>query len=426
MLLSARFTEACRRRHGDVVTFSRLLGPPFVMVFDPDLVKQTFHAPPEQLLGGAANTSLRPVVGEHSLLLADGAEHMDQRRLLLPSFTGERLLSYEALMRDAADRTIDSWPVGEPFPLLPSLSSLTLDVITRAVFGVDEPSRQEKLKQHVGVMIDPALTSMGALVRALFGGRLGNAVGGQRFERRRRTVDELIYETIAPRRAAPDLKERDDVLSRLLLIHDERSEAILDAQLRDELLTLLVAGYKSTQLALAWAFELLLRNPDVLERLRRELAAGDESYLNALVRETLRLRPVAVGVSRMVGEEPYELDGYLIPPGTEINISILDLHRRADRFPEPDAFRPERFLGRGTDISSWVPFGAGARRCLGASFASVEIGVVIRRVLERTQLVPVGREPEKPVRKGMTFRNAVTFLPKRGVRVMQARPPESK
>jgi cytochrome P450 len=297
------------------------------------------------------------------------------------------------------------------------MQSLTLDVILRAVFGVEEGPRLEELKRRIRAMIDPASTRFGVLLLALSGGRMGSAAG-ERFEDRRRAVDELIYEEIARRRDARDLEQREDVFSMLLLARDEDGEPMTDGELRDELVTLLVAGHETTATGLAWAFELLLRNPQALERLRGSLADRDDDYLGAVIKESLRLRPVISGVGRVVRGEPFELGGYTIPPGIEINPSIGGIHRRADRYPEPRAFRPERFLGDGApDTYTWLPFGGGTRRCLGASFATFEMGVVIRRVLERTQLAPADRRPDKGVRKG------ITFVPKRGVRVLLREPP---
>jgi cytochrome P450 len=407
------FIEACRRRYGDIVTLGTLFDSRFVMVFDPESVKQVFRGSPEQLRAGEANAPLGPVLGERSVLLLDGAEHIRQRRLMLPSFHGERMRAYEIVMREAADSTIDAWPVGETFTLLPRMQLLTLDVIMRAVFGVEEGPRQDELKRRVRAMIDPVGTRLGILMMILSSGRAGTSRIRQ-FEERRRQVDELIYEEIARRRAESDLESREDVLSMLLLARDEDGEAMTDKELRDELVTLVVAGHETTATGLAWAFELLLRNPSVLERLRASLAAGESEYLEAVVKETLRLRTVVPGVGRVVRGEPFELGGYTIPPGTEINPSITGLHRRADSFPEPREFRPERFIGLDVpDTYTWIPFGGSTRRCLGASFATFEMQVVIRRVLERTQLSPVGRRPEKRLRKG------VTIVPKQGVRVVQ-------
>jgi cytochrome P450 len=292
-------------------------------------------------------------------------------------------------------------------------------VILRAVFGVREGPRLEELKRRIRAMIDPTASRLGVLVLALSGGRAGSGAG-RRFEERRGAVDELIYEEIGKRREAPDLEQREDVLSMLLLARDEEGEAMTDRELRDELVTLLVAGHETTATGLAWAFELLMRNPPVLERLRASVEEGDggAGYLDAVVKESLRLRPVISGVGRVVREEPFELGGYSIPPGIEINPSIAAIHRRPDSYPEPRAFRPERFLGDDPpDTYTWLPFGGGTRRCLGASFASFEMAVVVRRVLERTRLAPADRRPEKGVRKG------ITFVPKRGVRVVMGDAP---
>ena len=406
-LLAPRpWIETCRRRYGDVVTFRSLFDPQFVMVFDPELVKLVFRGPPDRLRAGEANAVLGPVVGGRSVLLLDGAEHIRQRKLLLPPFHGERMRAYEAVMQEAADRAIDAWPENEELTLLASMQSLTLEVIARTVFGVDEGRRRDELIRRIRAMIDPVGSRLGLIFLILSRGR--RASREEDFVARRRAVDELIYEEIATRREEPDLEEREDVLSMLLLARDEDGRPMTDQELRDELVTLLVAGHETTATGLAWAFELLMRNSRVLERARE----GDDRYLDAVVKETLRIRPVIAGVGRVVrGEEPFEIGGYPIPPGTEINPSIAAIHRRADRYPEADAFKPERFLGDDApDTYTWIPFGGGTRRCLGASFAMFEMRTVIRRVLERTTLEPVGRRPEKGVRRG------ITFVPRRGVR----------
>lgn len=417
ILVPARFVDGCRRRYGDVVTFSSLFDSRFVMVFEPDLLKQVFRGSPQRLRAGEANSVLGPVVGERSVLLLDGADHIRERRLLLPPFHGERMRTYETVMRAAADRAIDRWPLGEAFRLMPSMQSLTLDVIMSAVFGVEEGPGQEELKRRIRALLDPVGSRAGVLLLALSGGRLG-AGAGERFAEKRRQLDEMIYEEIALRRTIADLGAREDILSMLLLARDEEGRPMTDRELRDELVTLLVAGHETTASGLAWAFELILRNPSVRERLEAEVPSGESSYLDAAIKETLRLRPVILGVGRVVREEPFEVGGYLIPPGVEINPSIAAVHRRADRYPDPGAFRPERFLGADApDTYTWVPFGGGTRRCLGASFATFEMRVVIARVLERTRLVPAERRPERGVRRG------ITFVPARGVRVRQAVPP---
>src|SRR4051812_29850384 len=371
------FFDACRRRYGDAVTFGTLFDPRFVMLFDPDLVKEVFQGSPEQLRAGEANAPLGPVVGPRSVLLLDGSEHIRHRRLLLPPFHGRRMTAYEDVMREAADRTIDQWPVGSEFALLPSMQELTLGVIMRAVFGLEPGPFDEELRRRIREMLEPAAASTLGLVFLLARtARGGDEEAIFRFQAQREAVDELVFEEIARRRAAPGLEERDDVFSALLLARDEDGEELTDAEVRDELVTLLVAGHETTSVGLAWTFDLLLHNRRVMDRLRASLEEGDGSYLDAVVKESLRVRPVIAGVGRVVRGEPFPLNGWTIPPGVEINPSITTIHRRSDRYPHPERFEPERFLGDDApDTYTWVPFGGGTRRCLGASFALMEMRV---------------------------------------------------
>jgi cytochrome P450 family 135 len=418
MFAGRRYLDWARRRYGDVVTMSTRFDSRFVMVFDPELLKQVFRAPPDQLRAGEANALLGALLGERSVLLLDGREHLRQRKLMLPPFHGQRLKTYEQTMQDAADRAIERWPVGEEFQLLPSMQSITLDVIMHAVWGIDEGPRAEELKRRVREAIEPLSRRLGVLMLVLSGGRFGRSGAVRRFEERRAALDAMIFDEIAARRAAPDLAEREDVFSMLLQARDEDGNPMTDQELRDELVTLLVAGHETTSTGLAWTFDLLLRNPLVLRRLRGTLEGGDETYLDAVVKESLRIRPVIPGVGRMVRGEPFELGGYTVPVGVEINPSIGVIHRRGDSYPAPAEFRPERFLGENPpDTYTWVPFGGGTRRCLGASFALLEMKVVVRRVLERCDLAAIGDRPEKVSRRG------ITLVPSEGVRVMQERPP---
>ena len=261
ILVPARYIDACRRRYGDIVTFGHLFDPRFVMIFEPDLVKQVFRGHPDGLRAGEANAVLGPVVGQHSLLLLDGAEHLRERKLMLPPFHGERMRTYAEVIREAADSSIASWPLGEPFALLPRMQSLTLEVIMRAVFGVHETAGAGELAQRIRALLDPVASRANVLVLALSGGRIG-AGAGQSFQERRRALDELIYREIARRRDAQDLDRREDVFSMLLRARGEDGQPMSDQELRDELVTLLVAGHETTATALAWAFELLLRNAD--------------------------------------------------------------------------------------------------------------------------------------------------------------------
>jgi cytochrome P450 family 135 len=411
-----RFLEACRRRYGDVVTMGTLFDSKFVMVFDPAAVKELFQGSNGQLHAGEANALLGPILGQRSVLLLDEGEHLRHRRLMLPSFHGKRMQVFADVMRDAADREIDSWPVSEPFALLPSMQSLTLRVIMRAVFGFEQGPAEDELRARLREMIEPVARPRGLLLMTLLG-RLGFDRGeAARFEARRRAVDEILYEEIARRRAEPDLEERTDVFSMLLLASDEDGQRLSDREVRDELVTLLLAGHETTATGLAWTFDLLLHSPDVHAR----AAKGDDEYLDAVVKESLRIRPVIPGVGRVVREEPFALNGYRIPVGVEINPSIRVIHRRADLYPDPGVFRPERFLGpNAPDTYTWIPFGGGTRRCLGASFALMEMRVVLRRVLERCALRPADGALAETVFRG------ITLAPKNGVRVVQDEAPST-
>jgi cytochrome P450 len=409
-----RFLEACRRRYGSAVTFSTLFDSRFVMLFDPGLVKELFRGSNEQLHAGEANALLGPILGERSVLLLDGAEHLRHRRLLLPPFHGQRMQSYADAMLTAADIEIESWPVGEPFALLPSMQSLTLRVILSAVFGYEPGAEEQELRRRLRAMVEP-LTAPRGLALMLLMGRLGRRQkASQQFDARRNEVDELLYAEIARRRAEPDLAQRDDVFSALLVAEDEDGERLTDREVRDELVTLLLAGHETTATGLAWTFDLLLHSPSELAR----ALEADDAYLDAVVKESLRVRPVIPGVGRVVRGEPFQLNGYTIPTGVEINPSIRMIHRRDDLYANAKSFRPDRFLGDDPpDTYTWVPFGGGTRRCLGASFALMEMRVVLKRVLERAALHAADPEPDQ-----VQFR-AITMSPRNGVRVVQDRAP---
>jgi cytochrome P450 len=399
------------RRYGPIVHLSTAFDSNFVMVFDPALVKEVFRGPPDRLRAGEANAVLGAALGLRSLLLLDGDEHLRQRRLMLPPFHGQRMRAYEDVMREAADRAIDSWPLDREFALLPTTQQLTLDVILRTVFGVEAGPRQDELKRRLRAMIDPVSNRFGILLMVLM--RSGNTRAMRRFEERRRRVDELIYDEIARRRDVPDLAEREDVLSMLLLARDEDGRPMTDLELRDQLVTLLVAGHETTATGLAWAFDLILRTPRVLAEVQRAVAEGDDAYVDAVAKEVLRIRPVVPSVGRVVRGGPFELGGYTLREGTEINPSISMIHARGANFAEPREFRPERFLEDDPpDTYTWIPFGGGTRRCIGASFALFEMRVVIRRVIERTVLEAASSKEERVERRG------VTMVPKTGTRVV--------
>jgi cytochrome P450 len=414
MVGGVRFLEACRRRYGDVVTLGTLFDERFVMVFDPELVKTLFQSSGDELHAGEANALLGPIVGQRSVLLLDGAEHLRHRRLLLPAFHGRTMLAHVDTMRACTDIEIDRWPVGEPFTLLGSMQALTLRVILRAVFGYAPGHAEDELSARLRAMVEPLSRTRGMLMlSAVMRGR-SERRAAREFEARKRAVDEIVYAEIARRRDDPDLAQRDDVFSALLLARDEAGAQLSDKEVRDELLTLLLAGHETTATGLAWTFDLLLHD----DRVRARATERQDRYLDAVVKEALRIRPVIPGIGRVVRERPFRLNGYEVPVGVEINPSIRAIHRRADLYPSPGAFQPERFLSENApDTYTWIPFGGGTRRCLGASFALTEMRVVVARVLERCALRAGDPEPAKS-----QFR-AITLAPKGGVRVVQDRRP---
>jgi cytochrome P450 family 135 len=416
MIGGMRFLDACRRRYGDAVTFGTLFDSRFVMLFDPGLVKELFQGSAERLHAGEANAMLGPIVGQRSVLLLDGAEHLRHRRLLLPPFHGQRMQGYAELIRESTDVEIDAWPVREPFPLIPSMQSLTLRVITRAVFGFEAGAEEQELRNRLRAMIDPVGRPRGLMVLFMLTRQRSDRPAIRRFEESRRAVDEILFAEIARRRRDPELATRDDVFSGLLLAEDEHGERLSDQEVRDELMTLLLAGHETTATGLSWTFDLLLHHPAVHKR----ALEGDYAYLDAVVKESLRLRPVIPGVGRVVRGEPLALNGWVIPPGVEINPSIRIIHQRDDLYPDAAVFRPERFLrADAPDTYTWIPFGGGTRRCLGASFALMEMRIVLCRVLERCALRSAHAELDE-----IQFRG-ITQAPRNGVIVTQDREPQA-
>jgi cytochrome P450 family 135 len=396
------YAERQRDRYGEAFT-ARIEDRPWVMLGDPDDVRTVFTAGPERVNAGEANAILRPTLGSHSLLLLDGEEHMRQRKLMLPAFHGERVERYREIMREATERAVASWAVGEAFALRPHTQAITLEVIMRAVFGLEEEAAVARLREPLRRMLDWAGNPAALLIVAVVGPDhpFVRRVLARRYLE---PVDRELYALIAARRAAPDLAERDDILSTLLLARDEKGEPMTDVELRDELLTLLLAGHETTATSLAWAVERLVRHPGGLARL-----AHDGDYADAVVKEILRLRPVVAIVLRRL-RKPLEVAGRELPAGATVAPCILLVHRREDIYPDPETFRPERFLGRAPGTYSWIPFGGGVRRCLGAAFAQVEMQVVLQTLARSVRLDAVG-DAEGVRRRG------VTLVPARGGQV---------
>ena len=379
-----------------------------VYLCDPGDVKRVFTGDPTVFHAGEANlVALGDALGEHSLLTLDEDRHMSQRKLLLPAFHGESVRRYVQVMTEATAAEVERWPVGGPFPLRPRMQAITLEVILRAVFGVRDDRRRQQLREHI-----PRLTEATSVLTWIpFMDRdLGGHSPMARLRRALAAVDELIFAEIAERRReGAGADERDDVLSLLLAARHEDGAPMTDRELRDELVTLLTAGHETTATGLSWAFERLLRTPRVHERLLASL--DDDEYLDAVVKETLRIRPVVADVIRTLSRDT-EIAGYLLPAGTMVVPAIAAMHARPDLWPEPGEFRPERFLDGQVESYAWIPFGGGVRRCIGASFAQVEMRTVLREVLSRVRLRAASRRSERPRAVH------VTAVPSRGARVV--------
>ncbi|HST70686.1 MAG TPA: cytochrome P450 [Solirubrobacterales bacterium] len=403
------FLAAHQRRYGDIFTVRFPYFGRIVYVARPDLVKEVFTGAPSVFHAGEANaTVLEPALGPNSVLTLDGEPHMRQRKLLLPPFHGERIQRYGELIVEMTRQEMESWPVGEPFALRPHTQRITLAVIMRAVFGVHDPERLDRFER----LIEDFAQRVGVITSFPFLRRdLGRLSPWNRFVRSRAALDEFIYEEIRLRRAEPGHEERDDVLSLLLGARDEDGNPMSDQELRDELVTVLGAGHETTATGLAWAVERLVRNPGVLAKLRESIAAGEEDYLNATVKETLRSRPVIVDVARKL-KAPATVGGYELGEGTFVLPAIAALHYREDIFPQPEQFRPERFLDGKADNYAWIPFGGGVRRCIGAAFAEYEMRTILREFVERTELRAVDPKPER-----VRVRN-ITLAPAKGTRVV--------
>jgi cytochrome P450 family 135 len=409
--------EDCARRYGDMFTLKIANEGTWVFVTDPDAVKQIFTGDPRLLHAGEANVVLLPVLGSHSLLLLDEGAHMAQRKLMLPPFHGERMRGYEQTMAEVATRELERWPAGEPLSAWPTMQAITLEVIMRTVFGVTDAERLRRLgdalQSSLSWTADPKRMARLALLgpqRIAERGILRKAL---------QPTDDLILEEIRARRDAHDLAERDDVLSLLLQARHEDGSAMSDREPREDLVPLLVAGHETSATALAWALEALSRHPAVLSRLRDEVDAGEDTYLDAVVKEILRLRPVIALVLRRL-TEPMEIGGRLLPAGVTVAPCIYLIHRRPDIYPEPRAFRPERFLETPPGTYTWIPFGGGVRRCLGASFAQFEIKVVLRELVSRLDIRPARPRPERRVRR------AIVFAPERGGELVVVRRAEKR
>ena len=392
--------QGCREEFGDsfsvkFMTFER----PMVMISDPVAIKALYMERSHGLPPGR-EIILTPIVGARSLLVTEGADHLAHRKVMLPPFHGERMRSYQPLVEEIVDREIDTWPLGEEFAIHPRMQAITLEVILRVVFGVADGPRLEQLRVVLTEVLEETASPFNQLI-GLATRRFGGGPWAK-FEAKLKAADELLYAEIADHRANGNYEEREDILSLLMQAEFDDGSGMSDTDLRDQLMTLLLAGHETTATALAWTFDLLLRHPRELSRLRDSLEQGEDDYLRATISESLRLRPVVPLAGRRLNVD-LVADGLTLPAGTDVTPAIWLAHTRADSFPEPFAFRPERFLEGSPDTYAWIPFGGGIRRCIGAAFAEFEMRIALREVLTRCELHKASPAPEKIGRRNITL-----------------------
>jgi cytochrome P450 len=414
LLHTLRFTldpegyfAAAHRRHGDMFTL-RVLGQRWVAIAHPDQVKELFSHGPEEVDSGDANQALSPVLGTRNLLLLDREEHLHRRRIVLPAFHGERMRAYEDVIRASIRKQIADWPIGDPVAALPRMQALTFSVIMRCVFGVEEGERVGQLGEALRGMIAWVTDTRRVLFFFLVGPQRLDKVPA--FRRQLARVDSEILAEISRRRALGDLHEREDILSLLIQATDEHGDHLSDSELRDELMTLLIAGHETTATLLSWAIHDLARDVASQDR----LATEGEAFADAVITEALRLHPPTGGVVRRL-REPLTIGGYDLPRGTDVVPVTLLVHRRADLYPNPWRFDPTRFFDTRPPAGGWFPFGGSVRRCIGASFAQFEAKIVLEELTKALCLSPVEKRPER------TSRRAIVLVPSRGARVVAQR-----
>jgi cytochrome P450 len=417
------FLEENTERYGDYWSLKLIMNGRAVITCDPEAIRKVFTESGEVLRAGEAGAQiLKPLVGNHSVLVLDGAAHLRQRRLMLPSFHGERMKAYAEAMREITADVVSRWPRDQAFAVHKSMQAITLRVIVRTVFGVDDAARMKQLGDQLARTLEtgsrPSL--LGALLPTR---RIGPRA---RFEQEKARADAMVYEEIARRRELGDAAGRTDVLSLLLEARDEDGDRLTDEEIRDELITLLAAGHETTATSLAWTFERMLSHRAVWDRARAEVAAvagsgpvrdehiGKLVWLDAIIKESLRLRPIIPMVARRL-TVPMAFGGFTLPAGVVIAPSIYLTHRRADVYPEPERFKPERWLGVKPDPYTWLPFGGGIRRCLGMTFALYEMKIVLATVLQRADMTLAEQASDRIARR------SITFAPADGARVVVRR-----
>jgi cytochrome P450 family 135 len=407
------FMDRCAERYGDIFTLRVRRSRPWVFLTDPEQVKQVFTTEPQLMRAGAgeANPLLVPLLGPRSVMLQDEPRHMTGRKRILPSFHGQRMQGYGEMMADVARREIARWPLGEPFELWPRMQAISLEVVMRSVFGDVDGERLEELRRRMVDLTNWVNGPRRLALLAAVGER--SMTANPNFRKVMGPVEDLVLEEVRLRRAVADRDEREDILAMLERTQGENGEQMDSQKMRDELVTFLSDGPTAT--SLAWAFERLLRHPEKLARLRAEVLAGEsEEYVDAVVKETLRLCPAVPVVMRRL-TEPMELGGYTIPADTIVAPCVYLMHRRADLYPQPRSFQPERFLGESAGTYTWIPFGGGVRRCVAVVFAQLEMKRVIQTVLSEVDLRPAESRSEGAAR------SSVSFAPDGGATVIATR-----
>lgn len=398
------FMHRARRRYGNLFTIRPYGFGDVVVVADPAAIKQVFTGDPEVFAAGRANAAMSPVLGSDSLLTLDGERHLAQRKVMLPPFHGEAIARYRDRIEQIAQAEIATWPAGEPFAIRPRMQSITLEIILRAVIGVSDPQRLSRLRELLPKLLGFSVLDMWAVW--LFPKLIDTPIARRNPSQRvRPEVDRLLYAEIAAHRADPEA--HDDILALLISARDADGEPLSDANLLDQIITLLLAGHETTTTGLAWAFERLTRHPAALARLNRDLDQDQHGYLDAVVNETLRVRPVIDGVWRKL-TAPAVVAGRRLPAGTLVFPAIALVQTSGQTFEGPQEFRPERFLDASPPPYSFIPFGGGVRRCIGAAFAVMEMKTVLTTVLRQVDLRATDGRNEPP------RTHHVTQVPARG------------
>lgn len=416
--------EEIEQRYGDIFTSDLGAFPTQIIISNPQAIQELFTADAQLFESGSGNFIIQPLVGANSLILLDGDRHLQQRKLLMPSFHGERMRAYGQVIRDITEQVTSKWTIGKQFTARPYMQDISLQVILRTVFGLKEGERYQQIKQVLVEMLDSFNIPISVIF--LFFKSLQRDLGAWtpwgRFIRHRQQLDELLYQEIRERRQQPEANG-EDILSLLMSACDENGQPMTDVELRDELMTMLFAGHETTAIALSWALYWIHYVPEVRDKLLQELNSIDVAnadptaitqlpYLNAVCSETLRITPVALFTFPRVLKQPMKFMGYNLPKGMMISPCVHLTHHRPDIYPEPQRFKPERFLERQFSPYEFIPFGGGNRRCLGMAFALFEMKLVLATIISQYSLKLLDKVPLKPVRRG------IVFAPSGGVRLM--------